>query len=56
LQADIGKLETELRATQQRLTALKVATEDTGQQLKAAFATSLDQLKYAIEKVRKSAE
>lgn len=56
LQADIEKLETELRATQQRLTALKAATEDTGQQLKVAFATSLEQLKYAIEKVRKSAE
>ncbi|MFZ3221162.1 MAG: hypothetical protein WA174_14085 [Rhodoferax sp.] len=56
LQADIEKLELELRDTQQRLTALKAATEDTRQQLKAAFATALDQLKYAIEKVRKSAE
>lgn len=56
LQADIDKLEIELRSTQKRLTALKAATEDTGQQLKEAFATSLDQLKYAIEKVRKSAE
>lgn len=56
LQADIEKLEMELRDTQQRLTALKAATEDTRQQLKAAFATALDQLKYAIEKVRKSAE
>lgn len=56
LQADIEKLEMELRDTQQRLTALKAATEDTRQQLKAAFATALDQLKFAIEKVRKSAE
>ena len=55
LQADIEKLELELRDTQQRLTALKAATEDTRQQLKAAFATALDQLKYTIEKVRKSA-
>lgn len=56
LQADIEKMETELRDAQQRLTALKAATEDTRQQLKAAFATSLEQLKYAIEKARKSAE
>jgi septal ring factor EnvC (AmiA/AmiB activator) len=54
LETDIEKLETELRAAQQRLSELKAATSDTWIQLKESFGKSLRELRSATEKFRKT--
>lgn len=52
---EVGKLEADLRDTQQRLTELKSATLESWNQMKESFGNSLGKLKNGIENFRKSA-
>lgn len=51
---EVGKLEADLRETQQRLTELKAATVDSWNQVKESFGNSLEKLKNGIENFRKN--
>ena len=55
LSEEVGKLETDLRDTEQRLTELKSATVESWNQIKEAFGSSLGKLKNGIENFRKNA-
>lgn len=55
LSEEVGKLEAELRETEQHLVELKSATVESWNQVKASFGNSLDKLKSRIENFRKSA-
>ncbi|MFZ2295237.1 MAG: hypothetical protein WAW46_09395, partial [Polaromonas sp.] len=50
---EVGKLEADLRETQQRLTELKSATIESWNQVKESFGKSLEKLKSGIESFRK---
>lgn len=52
---EVGKLEADLRDTEQRLTELKSATMESWNQMKESFGNSLGKLKNGIENFRKSA-
>lgn len=52
---EVGKLEADMRDTQQRLTELKSATVESWNQLKESFGSSLGKLKNGIENFRKNA-
>lgn len=52
---EVGKLEADLRDTEQRLTELKSATVESWNQLKESFGSSLGKLKNGMENFRKSA-
>ena len=51
---EVGKLEADLRDTQQRLTELKSATVESWNQMKESFGHSLEKLKSGIESFRKN--
>lgn len=51
---EVGKLEAEMRETQQRLMALKSATVESWNQLKESFGNSLEKLKNGIDNFRKN--
>lgn len=50
---EVGKLEADLRETQQRLTELKSAMIESWNQVKESFGKSLEKLKSGIESFRK---
>lgn len=52
---ELGKLEAQLRETQQRMMEWKSATVESGNQLKESFSKSLERLKNEIANFRKSA-
>lgn len=52
---EVGKLEVDLRDTEQRLTELKSATMESWNQMKESFGNSLGKLKNGIESFRKNA-
>lgn len=51
---EVKKLEADLGEAQQRLAALKAATVESWNQVKASFSSSLEQLKRGVENFRKN--